>query len=527
MHILMVAAENGAIAGAKVGGMADVLRDVPRALAALGHTVTVVMPAYGVFHRSTKSRRLAEVSVGFAGASESVELFALPPIGAGRRVRRILFEHPLFALCGAGAIYCDDPPGRPFESDARKFALFCAAVGVALMEEKLGTPEVLHLHDWHAATLAVLARRHPDFRALDARRFVLTIHNLAMQGVRPLFGHHSSLLHWFPAIAVNAELLDTRYPNCYNPMRAAIMLCDRVHVVSPTYAEEICAENSPASEGLHAELLAAREEGRLLGILNGCEYPKRLPKPLSHRVFLSLARRELRRWIGQTPWLRSAHALALDNIDLHLSTDTPSPRRKITFVGRLTQQKFGLLAAPMEDGRPAIAHILDRLGTGEQLIVLGSGHKDIEQMLTQLQGEDEKLLFLCGFSEALSAQLYAAGDLFLMPSLFEPCGIAQMLAMRSGQPCVVNRTGGLADTVRDEVDGFVFDGGGAGQSVETGVAAGAAAMLVRTEAALECLREQPERYGAVREAARTVRFPWDRAAEAYLKLLYAESGSSA
>jgi starch synthase len=513
LGILMIAAENGSLPGGKVGGMGDVVRDVPRALAALGHRVTVVTPAYGTFHHLPKMRRRATIEAPFRGAQERLELFSLPPSGPGRRLRQFVLEHPLFSACGHGRIYCDDPPSEPFSRDSSKFALFCSATAQALLGGQFGHQDVVHLHDWHAATFAVLAYRHPSFAALAALPMVLTIHNLAMQGIRPVAWHESSLLAWFPQLKPGPELMDPRYADCYNPMRAAIRLCDHVHAVSPTYAREICDPCTDAGEGLQADLAEARDAGRLHGILNGCEYGARQPVPLSYDELLQLARRELVRWIGDHRDVRAAHLLALERIDYHLASEAPpAPKRLLTVVGRLTDQKLGLLAEHLDDGRPALAHLLDRLGEDERLLVLGSGQADIESLFNGAQAGDERLLFLCGYSEALSEQLYAAGDLFLMPSRFEPCGIAQMLAMRAGQPCLVHRTGGLADTVIDEVTGFVFEGDTDRER--------AAAMLERLDAALLRLRTQKRKRKAMREAAAAARFPWDAVARAYVERLY-------
>jgi starch synthase len=513
MNILMVAAENGALPGGKVGGMGDVLRDVPRALAALGHRVTVLTPAYGAFHEAPKVRSRGTLTVDFRRGREEVALHTLPAAGPQRRVQTFLVEHPLFATCGRGRIYCDDPPDEPFASDSAKFALFSAAAATGLRDGWFGEQHVVHLHDWHTATVAVLARLHPAFAALRRCHLVFSIHNLAMQGIRPLHGHPASLLAWFPELPVAPALIDPRHGDCYNPMRAAVALCDRIHAVSPTYAEEICDPASTFGEGLHVDLSAARSEHRLHGILNGCEYPAKMPRALSRTNFLQLARSQLTRWIGSERHVRSAHVLALDGIDRELHGGRARSCRLLTFVGRLTEQKFGLLARRLGDGRPAIAYVLDALADDEQLVVLGSGDPALEQLLTTFQASHpSRLLFLCGYSEALSDQLYASGDLFLMPSRFEPCGIAQMLAMRAGQPCLVNRTGGLADTVRDEEDGFVFDGDT--DSSRTN------ALLERLAAALDCLRNDPGRYGSIRDKARRARFPWKGSARAYVDRLY-------
>jgi len=517
MNILMVAAENGALPGGKVGGMGDVIRDVPRALAEAGHRVTVITPSYGRFHENPRARYRGALAVPFRGGSEDVAVYALPAAGPRRRVLTLLLEHPLFASCGAGRVYCNDPPAEPFATDSSKFALFSAAAASGLQEGFLGDQDIIHLHDWHAATVAVLARLHPRYGALRQYRLVFTIHNLALQGIRPTADHSASLTAWFPDLVPTPALLDTRYPDCYNPMRAAIMLCDRIHAVSPTYAEEICDPVSTHGEGLHAELAAARRDGRLQGILNGCEYPRRLPRPLPRNDFLDLASEELTRWIGAQRDVRSTHLLARERIDRERRGETRPPTRLLTFVGRLTDQKFGLLSRRLADGETALHHVLESLKGDEQLLVLGSGDEALEQLLTVEQARDERLLFLCGFSERLSEQLYAAGDLFLMPSRFEPCGIAQMLAMRAGQPCLVNRTGGLADTVIDGTDGFVFAGDTEDARID--------AMLTRLRFVLERLRKDPQELAPVRTAARAARFPWNAVAEAYTKRLYRPTGA--
>jgi len=513
LNILMLAAENGALPGGKVGGMGDVVRDVPRALASLGHRVTVVNPGYGLFSHLPNMRHRGVLLAPYRGGVESVDLFALPPAGPGKRLRQYIIEHPLFAACGRGRIYCDDPADRPFATDADKFALFCAGAAQALLEGQLGTQDVVHLHDWHAAPFATLVNYHPRFAALASKPLVFTIHNLAMQGIRPLRWDSSSLEAWFPQLAVNPVLIDPRYPDCYNPMRAAIQLCDQIHAVSPTYAQEICDPCTVTGEGLQADLARARDQGRLHGILNGCEYPARLPEVLPFPAFLELARDELVRWIGQERLLHSAHYLALRRVEKWLAEGRSAPKRMLTAVGRLTEQKLGLFAEFVE-GKTLLQQTLDSLAEDELLVVLGNGQPEMEQLFSAAQAVDERLLFLCGYSEDLSAQLYGAGDLFLMPSRFEPCGIAQMLAMRAGQPCLVNRTGGLADTVIDDVNGFVFEGDSDPLRAE--------AMLSRLRKALSRLRRHHRKSDAMREAALEARFPWEQVARDYVERLYPE-----
>lgn len=511
MHILMVAAENGALAGGKVGGMGDVLRDLPRAVAELGHDVTVLMPSYGHFHRAHPSVELAPVHTRFRGQREQVRVFRVEKVRGSKRVRTLLLEHPLFSVCGRGTIYCNDSDGQPFGRDSEKFALFSAAVADALLAGALGAVDVLHLHDWHVGTVATLLRQHPRYTAAPSLRIVTTIHNLALQGIRPLDGNPASLYEWFPDLPVSPLFTDPRYPNCYNPLRAALNFSDQVNTVSKTYVEEICDPEKERGEGLGEDLLRLKAEGRLHGILNGCAYPKTLAPVQPREDFLELARRTLLAWMAEEPVTRSVHSIALERLWERMSAED-EPRHQITCIGRLTDQKLGLLAQPMADGRTALEHMLERMDEDEELLVLGSGQADIEALLTRAMATDPRVLFLRGYSDPLSEQLYGLGSLFLMPSLFEPCGIAQMLAMRAGQPCLVNHTGGLADTVIDEVNGFVFRGQERDDL--------AVAMVRRFDQALTRLRRHTRKYQAIRKEAAAARFRWKHSAKAYLQQLY-------
>ena len=259
------------------------------------------------------------------------------------------------------------------------------------------------------------------------------------------------------------------------------------------------------------DLRRLKSEGRLHGILNGCAYPKNLPAAPSWEEFLEDARNTLLCWMADEGTVRSAHAIALER--LRERETTTEPRHVVTCIGRLTDQKLGLLAHTMADGRTALEHMLDLMQAEEELLVLGNGQSDIEGLLTRAMAANPKLLFLRGYSDTLSEQLYAMGKLFLMPSLFEPCGIAQMLAMRAGQPCLVNHTGGLADTVLDEVNGFVFDGDSPDDL--------AMAMVQRFDQALTRIRRHTRKYQTICDKASAARFRWKHSARAYVEHLYA------
>lgn len=514
-HILMLAAENDALPGGKVGGIGDVVRDIAPALAALGCTVTVLTPGYGFLAAVPGAQCLGPQAVDFGGSPHSVMLFEVP----GRRphpgVRHCVIEHPRFDA--GGRIYCDDPPDAPFASDATRFALFCAAAGRAVLDGRFGRVDVLHLHDWHAAFLAILRRFHPAYGPLQGLRCVLSLHNLALQGVRPLGGHPSSLAAWYPGLGYEHGLLaDPRWPECVNPLAAAIRLADAVHAVSPSYAHEIVEPSEVDSrgryggEGLEGDLRHAEAQGRLFGILNGCEYPDAPPPAPGWEQLLGCAHDCVLGWAAAAPGVPSAHFVAQARL-AEWRARAQRPPLVLTSVGRVTDQKVRLLRQPGSDGRPALVALLDALGDAGVLLALGSGDPALEAWLTATSARHANFAFLRGYSDALSAQLYAGGDLFLMPSSFEPCGISQMLAMRAGQPCLVHAVGGLRDTVEDGVTGFAFSGDSPVQQAD--------ALVATLKRALDWHRDAA-RWQALRDAAAAARFGWEASARAYLTQLY-------
>ena len=516
-NVLMLAAENGALPGGKVGGIGDVISDLPIALAARGWEVTVVTPAYGVFSELPDATSLASVDVPFAGQIFTVEVFRIKGAQAG--VSHIVLEHPLFSPQGTGRIYCDDDTSAPFATDASKFALFCAAAA-ACIKAKIVVPDVIHLHDWHAALLLALRAFDPGLACLQSIRTVYTIHNLALQGIRPLTNDSSSMESWFPDLDYHHDkVVDPRYHDCVNPMALAIRLADHVNTVSPTYALEILEANNPrhgfhGGEGLELDLQQAAREDRLTGILNGCAYFKRPAKKPSWKRLREAIKSSLEYWISQTVNVRSSHFLALNKTKTRL---TRKPKTLLVSIGRLTSQKMGLFLHATDEASSALEAVLDMLSPGELFVMLGNGDPGLCTELTQISHKRNNFLFLDGYVNKLPDLLYSGGDLFLMPSTFEPCGISQMFAMREGQPCVVHGVGGLKDTIEHERTGFVFDGSTPKEQAQNFVNAVRDALAIRASG--------DSTWKSICDAARAERFSWDSSAEQYDQVLYANYNS--
>ncbi|TFH73203.1 glycogen synthase [Gammaproteobacteria bacterium LSUCC0112] len=541
MHIVMIAAENAALTAGKVGGIGDVIRDIPGALARQGHQVSVIIPAYQRLAHINDSLRLGEFTTVFAGKSETVSLYRVQPQHHRYNhplVNHYLLDHPLLAPCGAGAIYCHDESG-PFATDANKFAFFCTAVCDWLISDELHKPDVLHLHDWHAAMVSVLRHFHPRYQHLQTIHTVYTIHNLSLQGIRPLRGDHSSLERWHPYLVSDAlwstnsdalNMTDPRYADCINLMRCGLLLSDRVHAVSPGYAQEIQQPNDPqrafvGGEGLEQDLQALASKNRLFGILNGCEYSD-TPVDTQHRYLavnaqrnrlFSLIDKSLKQWAGQHLTVPASFFHAACRLADWQRKRKPAPVCLVS-IGRLTEQKVSLLYQPVpvhlrhhNVSESALSHLLSTLDDGI-LILIGTGDRVMEEFCTRMMMEHHNFLYLQGFSEELADLLYGVGDIFLMPSSFEPCGISQMLAMRAGVPCVVHRVGGLKDTVMHGVNGFTFGGNSQDAQVSE--------MLGCVAAAADMARSNNETWHAIRKNAASARFLWDDVLQDYVNKLY-------
>jgi len=525
LHILMAAAECRGVA--KVGGLADVVFDLSAKLTAEGHRVTVVLPLYAdTVLAKGGTVRLADFAVDFGGRKVPAALRSATVNG----LEVHLVDAPAFGG-EDGAVYVDSAARGhgPFEDDARRFAFFSAAVW-ELVRNYGGfrDVQVLHCHDWHTGWI-------PLFVRLDGleRRYatVFTIHNLDYQGTRPWDDPYAPLAswrQWFPgrwkalkkAKALFAAVSDPAVPHCFNPLRCGIRAAGAVNTVSPTYAAEITRPDDPAANflggrGLESDLALRQSEGRLWGIINGLDYdafdPNRLDPPFSSesKDLLALRRRhrdalwnDLPRAIDE---LEAKHGRKFGNVErvrAHLGEflATAAALPLTVCVTRAVRQKLGLFVEELSPGVPLARAFLHR---GSALLVIGTG--ELEHQLEPLNDEPAALFLQC-FDADFATKLYAAGELFLMPSDFEPCGISQLMAMRYGCLPLVHDRGGLHDTVRHGHTGFVFQGA-TRQKAKTAFleAAGEAVALVKGRG-----------YEALVRRAMEQRFEWPESVKAYV-----------
>ncbi|MCA9603087.1 MAG: glycogen/starch synthase, partial [Myxococcales bacterium] len=365
------------------------------------------------------------------------------------------------------------PSGEGFPDNDERFLRFSAAVA-ALTERD--APDVLHLNDWHTATaLAALESPPPS---------VLSIHNLVYQGI--------TAPAWLTKIGPRAKAFE-RQKEC-NPLAGGIALADRIVVVSPTYAKEV---RTPAG-GAGLDALLTSRAGQLVGILNGIDTT--VWDPAHDRALV-------RTYGARTLWRKEANREALrKDLGLRLRPDVPL----FVVLSRLAHQKGIDLLVPLLRFFPALP---------AQLAVLGAGERDVASGLKDAVARSRgDIAFVEGYDEGMSHRLLAAGDMLLMPSRFEPCGLTQMQAMRYGTLPVATDVGGLHDTIVDlDQDPERGNGWLAAEPSEV-------AVLDAIHRAVRGWHRKALRRGAQRRAIATD-WSWKRPAREYLEL-YRRVGSA-
>jgi starch synthase len=414
MKIVFATAEVSPIA--KTGGLGDVCGSLPKALVKLGHEVTIFMPYYRQarhwFEKNGISVHQLLPTTTITWANWTAEATFLRTTLPGTDIPLILVANDFFFE--RDQIYAKADDG--VDDFLLRYTFFSRAVirGCELIDL---APDVLHCHDWHTALLPVYLhsglRREPHF---TNTRSVLTIHNLHYQGAAAADAFALTGLHSRYWAADGVEHFGT-----LNPLKGGILFADQVTTVSPTYAREIrTAEHGAGLDGVLRSV-------RLTGILNGIDVEE---------------------------WDPATDPLLPANYDAETLKDKAKNKRALVKeAGFKFSAKAPLIGAVSrlvgQKGFQLLLPVLDRLlAAGAQVVILGSGEPELEDALTAIA---EKHRSHCrvwiGFDNALAHRIYAGSDLLLMPSIYEPCGLNQMYALRYGTIPVVRLTGGLADTV--------------------------------------------------------------------------------
>lgn len=406
-RILFVAGEG--LPYVKSGGLADVVGSLPQALVKLGYRVNVALPLYKsiVDKHLPRFKLVGSFELDVASMHYPVRVFS----EKRGEITYFFIEHQGFferdSLYGQG-------------DDGERFAFFQHAV-LRMMYEFKDFYDILHVHDWHTGMIPILGKTiysslSPKFAKI---KYVYTIHNLAFQGnfSADLLGTHLGLPYY---LFENGEL---QFYNGISFMKAGIVFAEKVTTVSNTYAHEILTE----AYGENMQHVLRLREHDLWGIVNGIDLEEHNPAtdPLIPYSF------DLDDLSG-----KAKNKMALqEQLGLRVAPDVCL----VGMVSRLSWQKGVNLI---------IDKMRDIMGLDIQLVILGTGEAQYEYDLHQSElAYRRRMVFYGGYSNEIAHKIYAGADLFLMPSLFEPCGLSQLISMRYGTLPIVRETGGLVDTV--------------------------------------------------------------------------------
>jgi starch synthase len=463
---------------AKVGGIADVVASLSKTLRQLGHNVTLALPRLPHFERAglLVARRLTPLN--FQLGEESYEATVYDgrlPSGVDITLLDVpgWFDHDGI-YGGADGDYPDN--------DLR-FAVFSRAV-VELLSHRLrsGTPiQIAHLHDWPGCLAALYAKRLGNHDLEENTKFVLTLHNLAFQGIAD-----PSMLS---RLGLGDDLFHPDGVEFYgkiNLLKAGINFADAITTVSETYAQEIMS--GPQGRGLEGVISANRS--KLTGIVNGIDYSVWNPATDPHLPSRFDAQDATNK--------KRCKAELLQELGLEMRNERPL----VSFVGQLIDRK----------GIDILLDALPELMRSDiGLVIAGEGGADVvaraEEGAKKWKGD---IAFVPSPTDALTHRIIAGSDILLVPSRFEPCGVVQRYAHRYGTVPVVHATGGLIDTVVDcdaaleTGTGFVFD-----EASVRGLVSG----VQRAVAAYTALP-----WARLRKRVMNLDLGWDRSAHRYLEI---------
>lgn len=408
----------------KSGGLGDVIGSLPKAISGKNREVAVVIPLHEGVADEVRSKMtyITNIFVPVAWRSQYCGIFKYEEKG----VTWYFIDNEYYFKRGDALYGCYD--------DAERFAFFSTAV-LEILPYIDYYPDVLHCHDWQTALIPIYYKlKYYNRDRYEGIKTVFTIHNIEYQGV---FG--KEIMENVLGLSMNEfDNGFLEYGGAVNLMKAAIVCSDKVTTVSPSYAEEI--KTPEFGHGLDSVL--RNEAGKLSGIINGIDLRAYDPSK-DKRLFFRFSKKDMS---GKAKNKAELQAL----VNLPCDADIPV----IGMVTRLVSHK----------GLDLVSGIIDELlNDNVQLIVIGTGDWKYEQFLRDKQWQYPfKLSVNIAFNSELAQKVYGGSDMFLMPSKSEPCGLAQMIALRYGTIPIVRETGGLRDSIipynkfTGEGNGFSF-----------------------------------------------------------------------
>jgi starch synthase len=466
MRVLLLAAEFAPLA--KVGGLGDVVGELPYALKSLGVEIRVYLPFHRHIDRSQLDLGEGDKVKVFNRSSE--ETATIYPLNFEGLDLTLVDGNPIASVEG---IYSDPP------SDGYKFTFFSLAA-LRSASAQGWKPDILHAQDWHTSPAVIWLKQNRDRDPFWQRTAsLLTVHNLPYMGA----GAEDALEHYGLD-----PILDHRLPEWAQrqPLPMGLATADWINAVSPSYADEI--HTPDFGHGLEG-LITGRSD-RVTGILNGIDLTRWNPN-IDQALSVHFDRDTLVERSKGELWLRDR---------LGFSTDKRVPL--IAIISRLDYQKGIDLALK------ALANLK---GEPWQAVILGTGDPELEGMAIDFaEGHSKRARSIIRFDAQLARQIYAGADIILIPSRYEPCGLTQMIAMRYGCVPIVAATGGLRDTVTDyrgdsRGTGFVFV---LGDEIN---------FLTTLKDAIAVFQDK-RRWRGIQRRGMAMDFSWTRSAKKYFQL---------
>jgi starch synthase len=480
LRVLIVSSES--VPFAKVGGLADVVGALAKELRESGVDARIMIPKYSevyefMTHSGLASSRTRDFTINLEmgevqGKVEEVEYNGTP---------FYFIDNPKYFR--REGIYVDERTKYDFPDSLERFTFFSKAVleSAKLIDFK---PDVIHSHDWQTGLIPVYLK---TVYKLDSfyknTRSVFTIHNLSYQGIFPVEQFSVTGLDW-KYFTING----LEYYGHLNLMKGGIVFSDMAATVSETYAREI--QTPEYGNGLEGVIRDKAMYKKLVGIVNGVDYEEWNPK-----VDVSIQKKfGLNFDAGSLANKQKIKEVFLaDN-----GISNPDPRKPlIGIVSRLVDQK----------GFDLIFEVLDEmLKMNVYFAILGTGKHEYENRLKAARDRyPDRMIVNIGFDIPFSHYIEAASDIFLMPSRFEPCGQNQLYSLKYGTIPVVRNTGGLADTVKDDKTGFLFNDYNPDD------------LFVVVKKAVEMFRNSPDRFRKLIENAMREDWSWKKAAKKYME----------
>jgi len=420
---------------AKTGGLGDVCSSFPKALKMKDYEIRTTMPKYKIINERKyilrEVIRLKEIPVTINGETKIVS--AKSAFLPDSKVQIYFIDIPEYF--GRVGLYSDKQTGEIYEDNAKRFAYFCKGT-IETLKILSWKPDIIHCNDWQTAFVPIyLKTLYKDDPFYDGIKTVFTIHNLAFQGTFDVETAKS--------LDIDPSLIENDGPvgkdGHLNLLKGAINYSDYVTTVSEKYAEEI--STSPKF-GYGLEKFISKNKSKFSGILNGVDYSVWSPEQDKFIPF-KYSKENL-------PGKEQNKQALLTRVSMPFNENTPL----IGMISRIVDQKgYDLLVEALES----------LLEMDLQIVILGTGDTKLEDEIEKYQKKyPNKISLNRAFDETLAHMIEAGSDFFLMPSMFEPCGMNQIYSLRYGTFPIVFNTGGLADTIT-EIDekentgnGFVF-----------------------------------------------------------------------